>query len=254
MKITRKLQVLAAVLSLVLVIGLIITATSQGVSAETDGNKKVEEKNMENRVVVTGTASISVKPDVAYINVGVETLNKDAKIAQEDNAKAMNAVIAKLKENGIKDNEIQTTGYNIYERFNYTSSGSRISEGYAVEANLTVTVNDVSKAGQIFDVAVKNGANKASGITFGVKDRSKVYNQALKDAMKSAQAKAESIMSTFGEKPGKPALVEEFYQEHISRGMDYNMNYAEAKMDDSTTEIAAGELVIHCKLIVTYKY
>lgn len=250
MKLTKKLQGLAVILSLALVMGLVFAQFSAPISAEKEATKT----DKEGSVVVTGTASVKVKPDVAYINVGVETKNKDAKVAQDENAKVMNVVIAKLKEKGIKDNEIQTSGYNIYERYNYSSVGTRMSEGYVVEARITVTVNDVSKAGEVFDTAVKNGANRADGIRFDIKDRSKVYNEALKLAMKDASAKADSIMSTFGAKAGKPALVEEFYSEgrpdYRGYGRDMNM---EMKSDDATP-IQAGELSVNCRLNVTYEY
>lgn len=247
MKITGKIQMLAAILSLALVLGLVFAKLSAPVSADK------EAKAEPGRVSVTGAASIKVKPDIAFINVGVETKNKDAKVAQEENAAAMNTVIAKLKEKGIKENEIQTSGYNIYERYNYSSAGLRVSEGYVVEQRITVTVNDVTKAGEIFDTAVRNGANIANGISFDIKDRSKVYNEALKLAMKDASAKAESIMSTFGAKPGKPAHVEESYYDSISyrgyQSMDMKM-----EMNSADTTISAGELSVDCKLNVTYEY
>lgn len=250
MNITKKPQTMAVLLSLALVLGLVFAQFGAPVSADKEEAKK-EDKG---RVVVTGTSSIKVKPDVAYINVGVETKNKDAKLAQEENAKIMNAVIAKLKEKGIKDNEIQTSSYNIYERYNYSSLGNRMSEGYVVEAGIVIVVNEVGKAGEIFDTAVRNGANQANGISFNIKDRSKVYNEALKLAMKDSAAKADSIMSTFGAKAGKPVLVEEFYSEVRDYGRDYNT--MEMKMEDSAsdTPIQAGELSVNCRLNVTYEY
>lgn len=250
MKITRKIQSLAIMLSLALILGLAFANVSAPLNAEKD-TAKAENPG---RVVVTGDASIKVKPDVAYINVGVETKNKDAKLAQEENAKVMNAVIAKLKEKGIKDEEIQTSNYNIYERYNYSSTGNRVSEGYVVNASITITVNDVTKAGEIFDLAVKNGANQANGISFDIKDRTKVYNEALKLAMKNASGKAEAIMSTFGAKVGKPALVEEFYSESRGGYYGYGAYDMNMEMKSAETAIQAGELAVNCKLTVTYEY
>jgi hypothetical protein len=43
-------------------------------------------------VSVSGSASISVKPDTGIISVGVETENADASIAQEENKEKMNKV------------------------------------------------------------------------------------------------------------------------------------------------------------------
>lgn len=52
---------------------------------------------LKNTIQVNGKSTIKVKPNIAYINMAVETENKDAKLAQEANAKATNQVKTDIK-------------------------------------------------------------------------------------------------------------------------------------------------------------
>ena len=56
-----------------------------------------------------------------YINVGVESKNVDAKVAQEENSKQMEAVINALKDHGLTDEDIKTISYNIWRGVDYRS-------------------------------------------------------------------------------------------------------------------------------------
>jgi uncharacterized protein YggE len=69
------------------------------------------EKNI---ITVNGKGIIKVKPDTAYIRVGVETRGSDAKKAQQENARVMGEVTKKLKSLGIKEDDIKTVTYSLY--------------------------------------------------------------------------------------------------------------------------------------------
>jgi len=49
-------------------------------------------------ISVSSEGSVKVKPDMAYINVGVQTENKSSKEAQQENTTKMNKVMQVLKE------------------------------------------------------------------------------------------------------------------------------------------------------------
>ena len=65
-------------------------------------------------ITVTASAEVSVVPDKAEITVGVRTEQKEARAAQDENTKIVNQVIALLKERGVDDKSIRTSGYNMY--------------------------------------------------------------------------------------------------------------------------------------------
>jgi uncharacterized protein YggE len=216
---------------------------SQSYAAETSESVRL--------VTVQGVGEVTVKPDMATINIGVETEDKDAAFAQSSNARLMDAVSKAIKELGVKEDELQTSQYNIYKSRNYGDESQE--EFFVVTNTLTVTVNDISKVGAIIDASSKAGANKINSINFSVKDESKYYQEALKNAMTSAKGKATTIMSTFGKKPSLPYTVSEASYYGGAVRANYAMDMAMEK-SAVATPIEAGDLTITANVSVQYDY
>lgn len=211
-----------------------------------------------NIVTVNGLGSVKVKPDIAYISLGVETFNTDAKKAQEEIANQMDKIIDAVKKNGIKDEDIKTTGYNIYKtnKYNSTSVGEKDNriEGYNARNVVEITIRDIEMVGKTIDLAGKEGANIINNVRFGISDEDKYYSEALKLAMKNASGKAEAILSTFGTKPGKPYRIQEnSYGAPIVYRENAMMKSAMAA-DAYETPVEAGELEVTASVVVEYKY
>lgn len=208
----------------------------------------------DNIVSVNGVGSITVKPDIAYISIGVETENIDAAVAQEENAKNMTAVMDAIKASGIKEDDIKTINYSIYNRYNYFENGDK-EKYYVVSNTVEVTIRDISKVGDLIDATAKVKANQISSIRFGISNEDEVYSEALKLAMESAKLKATSIMSTFGEdgkEPGIPSRVSETsYFSGVVRS-EYAMDASEKS--SFQTPISSGELTITANVSVEYSY
>lgn len=202
-------------------------------------------------VSVQGTGEVTVKPDMATINIGVQTENVDAAKAQSENAVLMDKINKAIKALGVKEDELQTSQYNIYKNRNYGELNEE--EYYVVSNTLTVTVKAIDKVGDIIDASSKAGANRINSINFGVKDEAKYYQEALKNAMSSAKGKATTIMATFGKKPGLPYNVSEAnYYGGVVRA-NYAMDMAMEKSSVSTP-IEAGDLTITANISVQYDY
>ncbi|SHJ81697.1 SIMPL domain-containing protein [Paramaledivibacter caminithermalis] len=211
-----------------------------------------------NIVTVNGMGAVKVKPDIAYISLGVETFNVDAKKAQEDIAKQMDKIVDTLKKNGIEDEDIKTTGYNIYKTSKYEPANlgekkNRI-EGYIARNIAEVTIRDIDKVGNVIDLAGKAGANIINNIRFGITNEEEYYNKALKLAMKNASGKAEAVLSTFGVKPEKPyRIIENSYGAPIVY-RDNAMMKASMVAENYETPVEAGELEVTARVTVEYKY
>lgn len=214
-------------------------------------NAEVGEVTADKReVVVNGSGKIVVEPDLAYIDLGVQTKNGDASLAQSDNAELMSKVINAIKAAGIDEKDIKTTGYSLYQTYDYDGEGMR-SEPYYVANNIVkVTIRDVNAVGEIIDTASTAGANTVNSIRFALEDDSIYYQEALKLAMESAKGKAVAIMGTFDKAPGIPSSV-------VESGGGGNLYYdyypAKAAMEASTP-IEAGEITISATVTVTYDY
>jgi len=103
--------------SLMLMVALVVGVFA--VNAPTDLSMAAVEGVDPRLVSVQGLGEIVVTPDLAFIDIGVQTKNADAAVAQKENAKLMAAVVEAIKAAGIKAEDIKTTGYNLYQTYDY---------------------------------------------------------------------------------------------------------------------------------------
>lgn len=115
---------------------------------------------------VSGIASTKIKTDKIVLSLGIETTNKTANAALNANSKLMNKVLTVLKSEGVKENEISNSSFNISPNYNYSHTNNNSSDtqgsitGFRV-TNSIQTVNNFGglgdgKAVVFFDDAVKN--------------------------------------------------------------------------------------------------
>lgn len=145
-----------------------------------------------NKIKVIGKGTLSVKPDLAEVIVGVTTENTQLEAAQEENARITQQVISSLKGIGVLPKYIQTQSYNVRPAYDYVD-GKQVFRSYEVSNSLKVLIRNINLAGEIIDMAVQNGANIISGINFIVSDEINHYYEALRLAVEDAQNKATVI-------------------------------------------------------------
>ena len=148
-------------------------------------------------ISVSGQGRADVALDMAVVNIGIVTTGKTAQLAQAENARVASDVTAALGQLGIFSKDIQThyTMSPVYEKGDY-----RKAVGYRANNTVTVTVNDVAKAGQVIDAALSSGATDVNGLSFGLKDAKSVRNTALQMAVQDARSKADAIAAALGVK------------------------------------------------------
>lgn len=152
-------------------------------------------------IIVGGEGSVTVKPDIARINLGVETEALTAGEAQKRNAELMTKVVNKLKTLGLMEKDIQTTGFKLYPVRQYFKEINREKiTGYRVVNQVTVTVRDLAKLGEVIDSSIKAGANNIDNVFFSVESVKKWQEKAIAEAIKNARSKAEGIAKASGVK------------------------------------------------------
>lgn len=213
---------------------------------------EAEEAEQFNRVTVNGEGRLLVKPDVAYVNVGIEAQNADADEAQKEARDKMNRIMRALEQLGIDEENIETLGYSLNRQYNYYENSRE--EYYMARNTVKVTVDDLDRVGAIIDGVTAAGANNINSVRFAIKDESQYYNEALKLAMENAKGKATAIMSTFGKTPGAPLTVNESsYGGPIYREAPMMMD-AMAAEEAASTPIQSGDLEVKANVSVSYGY
>lgn len=209
---------------------------------------------MKNTIQVSGKATIKVKPNIAYISATVETENKDAKLAQQENAKLISQIQKDIKSKyKIQDADINTSYYGVRPSYDYVE-GKQIFRGYVVEHTLAITAQDITKVGEMVDTLVASGATSIGSIRFDVLDSDATYNLALQKAIGNATSKANAITTTLGVKAGKPiAIVEQSGSVGIIE-REMNQLKQEAAVAFDATSIGQSEIEVTANVLATFQY
>ena len=194
-----------------------------------------------------------VAPDMATINLGVQTEAMTAGEALKANGLRMNQVMTALKKAGIAERDIQTSNLNLNAQYAYEQNQPPKLTGYQASNQVTITVRDLKKLGATVDATVGAGANTINGISFGLANPQIAEDAARLEAVKALQAKAELYGRATGYKTVR--LV------NLSEGGGYSpapppvpmMAFsAKREMADSTS-IAGGELKVRIDVSAVYE-
>ena len=240
----RSLFMIALVFMAIACVGIAAAA-----STDTGSNDKV--------IHSSGTGNVIGTPDRAQVTFSVETENADVKISQQDNAQRMTKVIDSLVAIGIPHDALKTTGYNIYPVYDDTTKSilDQKVRTYRVTNTLTVTLHDVSKTGDVIDVAVANGINQASSIQFLLSDEQSqvLRTEALKKAVARARADADTVAGAMG------TAITGVQSADISGGYspvlfdNYQYQAGNAMMKSAApTPIQPGDITVSAQVSITY--
>jgi len=206
-------------------------------------------------ISVSSEGTVKVKPDMVYINVGVQTEDKSSKVAQQENATKMDKVMQVLKDLKIADIDIKTSQYTIFPVETYSEKDQRsYVTGYRVINALEVNIRDISKVGAVIDAVTANEVNTVSNIRFTVADPDKYYLQALQNATDKAKAKADTLAKQFGIKIGIPSQINETSGGYNPPIIYSTSDSVKASPSAPMTNISAGELEIRASVGLVYTY
>ncbi|MEM7189984.1 MAG: SIMPL domain-containing protein [Pseudomonadota bacterium] len=162
------------------------------------------------QIAVVGTASVSVTPDIATMNVGVTTRRTSAIDALAENSAQVEAVLAALRAGGVADADLQTSGFGIYLRYKDSKlAGPPEVDHYTVGNSVTATMRDLAQVGVILDQVVQVGANEIGGISFGVSEPEPHLNEARRQAVTDARNQAELYAEASGVRLGPILSISE---------------------------------------------
>jgi len=156
---------------------------------------------------VTGQGTIEIPADVAQVSIGVESRETTVADARQKAADAMESVLEAIKENGVSEDDIVTTNFNIYPQtiwVEVSDSLGRHSEpritGYTVSNTVQVTVRDIDDLSPVVDTAATAGGDliRINSIQFTVDDSSAYGEQIRQMAAAEALAKADVYARAMG--------------------------------------------------------
>jgi uncharacterized protein YggE len=206
-------------------------------------------------ITVVGDGIVSIQPDVARANIGVEVLRSSVDEAAAENSQVTEQVLAALKEMGIAPEDIQTSGYSVFSE-RYSPDGTASTEvQYRVTNTVNVLIRDLTQVGEVLDASIKAGANNIYGVEFLLDDPTAARSEARGMAVQNAAATANELAELAGVQVGPIVSISEVIG---NNGGMYSNQFAQFSTGDGrggglNTPIEPGQLRLTMQLQVTYE-
>lgn len=225
----------------------VAAAKAPSSSAQADGETPLRS------ITVTGSGKTVLTPDIAYINVGVQTEDADAAEAVSGNNEQTTDVMSALMAAGVDDNDIQTTNFNIYPRQEYDPQGNPTGEiTYIVTNTVYVTVRDIDQIGDLLNAAVAAGANTIHGIQFDVDDKTEALSEARVAAVENAESVAQELASAAGVELGEIQSISTISGGYPAPLFEGRGGGGQAVLAEAPVPISAGQMIVTVEVSVVY--
>jgi uncharacterized protein YggE len=208
---------------------------------------------IEPAVVVTGEGLVQAVPDRAWVSITAESRASNPREAQRRNVEAMTPVQQKLRAAGIPADAIKTVAYDLQQEWDFVNN-RRVSRGYVARNTIDVRVDDITRVGEVLEIAVGSGATSVGGIRFDLKDRAKLERDALRLAVADARAKAEAAAAGAGQTLVRIVRIEE--QGVMSRPPVPFMAREAVSLQsaDAAPPISAGQMELRAQVTLTAEF
>ncbi len=196
--------------------------------------------------VVQGVGKVTVAPDIAKVDVGIQEQGNNLKTVQDSVNKKSQDMVTMIKKLGIETKDIKTISYYVYPQYDYTTPTQRIT-GYQVSTNYEITIRDFTKINELITSATSFGANTIGGVNFDLSDNLKKekLQEARTLAVTEAKDKAEGLAKAAGITLGKivnvseniPSEIRPFAMPVSGGGIGLDKSITQANVQPGTTDI-----------------
>jgi len=252
---THQLWILATTNVAVLVLAgvLVVARTGFALPAAQAQTHAEATSTLPRTITVVGEGKVRIKPDIAQATIGVEVVKPTVKEASSGARDVMQAVLQVLKEQGVAEKDIQTSGFSVWAERPYSPEGPSEEILYHVSNQVAVTIRDLETVETVLGATMEAGANNIYGVTFSLADPSQVESEGRKKAVADAKAKAQELATLNGLKLGDVVSVSEVIG---GGGGYYAVSFPRAVAVDmgggGGGPIAPGELELTMQLEIVY--
>lgn len=197
---------------------------------------------------VSGTGTVYLTPDIAYLYVGVHVEDPDIATAVETNNVRTQRLMEALIALGIDPVDIQTSNFSVWSYEEYDDLGMRFTN-YSVDNTVYIKVRDLTGLGELLNAVVEAGANNINSITFDVSDKTAALAEARQLAMENADALAQELAETAGVSVGAIQTIS--YSEYYPSAY-YGMGGGGASLESTVAPISPGQMQVQVQVNVTY--
>lgn len=211
-----------------------------------------------NTPAVNGTLSttaegrVSVSPDMISLALSVYSRAQTSKEAYDSVNTWVAALKKILKESGVADVDVQTTGIYLNPEYNYVD-GTQKPNGFSATHSLSVKIRKLSDANTLLDKVTEIVNVQIQSVTYDLDKKDPIYTEARKLAIEKARAKADEMAKVSWVKIKKVQSLSEG-----SQNSNYPLPYQNAKVmsewvADSTTSLSPWQLEYTVNVSATYE-
>jgi uncharacterized protein YggE len=221
-------------------------------------------------ISVSGSGEAYAIPDIATFNFTVTETAATVSAAQESADEKVNAALSVIRDSGVEDKDIKTTGYNVYPKYEYSRvscaepmiggapvycpPSKQVLTGYEVSQTITVKVRKTEQAGELVTAVGGVEVSNISGVEFGVDDREHYVAEAREQAIAEAKEKAKVLAKQLGVRLGKIM----YYNEnggypYKAEGLGGAYDMAVSSVAPRAAELPTGETKITSDISITYE-
>jgi len=183
-------------------------------------------------ILTTGDATVTRRPDIAYLSAGVQSQSTTAAGAQRDLAAQAAKLIARAKALGIADKDINTSNYSIGPMY---STDGRTITGYRAVEQLELKWHNVDTTGSALDSLVQQGGAGQVNVSFGLADPKAALAEARGLAIADARSRAAAMAKAAGVNLGQLLRLADYSVSARTPSVGY-------AADAAPTQVPVGQL------------
>lgn len=205
-------------------------------------------QNQTPTVEVVGEGIVYATPDMVNISISIEKEGLDLKNLRQKNGEAVAQVLQLLSKELPMEN-FQTSYVSLYK-----DDYNKLNK-YRLVQNINIKLEDISKYDNLMNAIFDAGVNRIDGISFGVKNKEKLLQEARVAAIDDARKKALLYAVSLDQNIGKAIQIKEvnshFNDIQLVERMSKMSLGSPANGNDNT--LAVGKIAIEAQVNVAFE-
>ena len=205
-------------------------------------------QNQTPTVEVVGEGIVYATPDMVNVSISIEKEGLDLKNLRQKNGEAVAQVLQLLSKELPMEN-FQTSYVSLYK-----DDYNKLNK-YRVVQNINIKLEDISKYDNLMNAIFDAGVNRIDGISFGVKNKEKLLQEARVAAIDDARKKALLYAVSLDQNIGKAIKIKEVNShfndiQPVERMSKMSLG-SPANGNDNT--LAVGKIAIEAQVNVAFE-
>ena len=197
-------------------------------------------------VEVVGEGIVYATPDMVNISISIEKEGLDLKNLRQKNGEAVAQVLQLLSKELPMEN-FQTSYVSLYK-----DDYNKLNK-YRVVQNINIKLEDISKYDNLMNAIFDAGVNRIDGISFGVKNKEKLLQEARIAAIDDARKKALLYAVSLDQNIGKAIQIKEVNSHFNDIQPVERMSKMSLGSTGNDNTLAVGKIAIEAQVNVAFE-